>query len=82
MDAARFRIHPQTLEKRSSRKASFAAPHEGLEAHPVGAGSDLLGKHRKSKTEEDFVRLPIAGDCEDLTTPCPMGAAHHKGMAR
>ena len=43
---------------------------------------DLLGKHRKSKTEENFVRLPVTSDFQDLTTPCPMGAAHHKGMAR
>jgi hypothetical protein len=49
---------------------------------PAGGGSDLLGEHRKSKTEEDFLRLPIEGDFKDLTTPCPMGAAHHKGMAR
>jgi len=39
-----------------------------------GAGSGLLGKHRKSKTEEDFVALPIHGRIPRLEDSLPHGS--------
>jgi hypothetical protein len=44
-----------------------------------GAGSGLLGKHRKSKTEEDFVRLPIRGRFPGLEDSLPHGSCAPKG---
>jgi hypothetical protein len=55
------------------------SPHIAWRHTLSGAGSGLLGKHRKSKTEEDFVRLPIRGRISRLEDSLPHGSCAPQG---